>query len=144
MKSNLLESIELIISKEGDFKQWVYECDNGLKFLCKIRRSDLKFLCGYVCLTSDNDFYNNTKHLKSEINAHGGLTYIKMEDDMLVVGFDCAHYKDIIPNSLFTISDESTYRDMVFATNQCNDIAEQISKISKIQLRNLKLTEILE
>ena len=131
-----------LIKKEGDTKEWIYTCENGIQFKCYIRRVPRSgHLCGYVHLTPDNDYYGY-EYDDIPVNCHGGLTYGSEHDNEWVIGFDCAHYQDLQPfyteQELYSGS-ENQYRDMEFVKHQCESICEQISIKSKSHQRTNKL-----
>jgi hypothetical protein len=137
--------LEQLINKEGNFKKWTYNCENGLEFECTIHRNTRSgHLCGYVSLTSDNDFFGKD-YDDIPVRCHGGLTYASEEGDKWVIGFDCAHYEDLQPfytdQSIY--GGTGTYKNMEFVTEECESICEQISEKSKAQKRTKKINEIL-
>lgn len=138
-------SIEEIIKLEGDYKGWIYKTNNGLSYKCEIKRSELGFLLGYIHLSKDNDFYGK---VDIDVSVHGGVTYNNYWkydiEDFWVIGFDAGHFGDLVPLLEIGLNSESNiYRDMQYITNECNSMAEQISKISTMQLRDYKLNSLL-
>lgn len=134
-------TLEETIKLEGDYKEWVYKTDNNLSYKCVIKRSSMCFLLGYIHLTEDSDIYGQSD---IDISAHGGVTYSEYEDNDWVIGFDCGHFGDLSP-SLLGIGinyRRDVYRDMQYVTDQCNSMAEQISKISPIQLRDVRISSL--
>ena len=131
-----------LIKREGDTKEWIYTCENGIQFKCYIRRVPRSgHLCGYVHLTPDNDYYGY-EYDDIPVNCHGGLTYGSEHDNEWVIGFDCAHYQDLQPfyteQELYSGA-ENQYRDMEFVKKECESICEQISIKSKSHQRTNKL-----
>lgn len=134
-----------LIKKEGDKKNWVYTCKNGIKFECYIRRVTRSgHLCGYVHLTTDNDYFG-LDYDNIPVTCHGGLTYASEHDNEWVIGFDCAHYGDLHPfySDTEIYGNTGTYRDMEFVTRECESICEQISEKSKAQKRAHKIGQII-
>ena len=134
-----------LIKKEGDKKDWVYTCNNGITFDCCIRRVPRSgHLCGYVKLTPDNDFFGKD-YDNISVECHGGLTFAEGNDTEWIIGFDCAHLGDLQP--LYTqmeyYSNNGTYRDMEYVTFQCESICEQISTKSKSHQRTYKLNQLV-
>ncbi len=138
------------IKEEGDNLDWVYTTSNGLSVNCFIRRSRLKFLLGYIEVSSDNKYFEKN-YLDIPVTAHGGLTYsgniikdliyssnIKdIEEDEInkwYFGFDCGHYTDMCDD----------YKDMEYVKNECESLAEQLSKFDIAALRDCKLDKILD
>ena len=140
---NILE----LVKSEGDNKQWVYTCKNGLEFECFVRRVKYSgHLCGYVTLTTDNDFFG-LEYDDIPVDCHGGLTYASNQGPDWVIGFDCAHYGDCQPfyNEEWALYSgrNAVYRDMEFVSRECESICEQISEKSKSHKRAKKLSELI-
>lgn len=132
------------IKQEGDKKEWIYTCENGIEFKCYIRRVLRSgHLCGYVHLTTDNDYYGY-EYDDIPVDCHGGLTYASEHENEWVIGFDCAHYGDLQPfHNYGILGNYGIYRDMEFVQKQCESICEQLSTKSKSHYRTLKLNYIL-
>jgi hypothetical protein len=135
-----------LIKREGDTKEWMYTCKNGISFTCYIRRVPRSgHLCGYVHLTTDSDYYGY-EYDDIPVHCHGGLTYASEHDNEWVIGFDCAHYGDSQPfyNEMEWYSGgNSIYRDMEFVTKECQSICEQVSTKSKSHQRTHKINELI-
>ena len=112
---------------EPDFLEDEF-CD--LKYEIK-RNLDTGSLCGYIIIPPGNAF-NKAKsyddEMLSNIDVHGGWTYMDQQDDNLVIGFDCAHYGDLIPMMELMMEQlghhdrpekDQTYRDIKYVENQC-------------------------
>lgn len=112
---------EMIIKKKHLYKceeklkwwgygEWVEEVDVVLfeyrHIECRILRSMYKkqgrkdifggHLCGYICIPPEHPFYKK-RYDDIPIDVHGGLTYGKSEGDDYYIGFDCAHFSDLVP-----------------------------------------------
>lgn len=136
-----MKEIFELIKREGDTKEWIYTCENGIDFKCYIRRVPRSgHLCGYVHLTQDNDYYGY-EYDDIPVNCHGGLTYGSEHENEWVIGFDCAHLGDLQPfyTDMELYGNTGTYRDMEYVTFQCESICEQISIKSKSHQRTNKL-----
>lgn len=134
--------------------EWVDEPDtiyffvNGYK--CFIERkvcdeiSGDKFgghLCGYIT--------GLLKALENidELDVHGGITYHELEKDGYAIGFDCAHYTDLLPSTeivrkkynlentfpqmqeykkSFPRLFESHYRNIEYVINQLKKLTKQL------------------
>jgi len=130
-----------IIEKEGDFKTWVYKCENGIEYTCQIRRNKMSLhLCGYVILTEDSDYFG-VDYDDIRVDCHGGLTYASDQGPYWVIGFDCAHLGDLQPGYEFGGAGE--YRTMDYVTVECESICEQISNKSKSYNRTTKLNQLI-
>jgi hypothetical protein len=141
-----MKDILELVKSEGDNKQWVYTCENGLEFECFVRRvKHSGHLCGYVTLTTDNDYFG-VEYYDIPVDCHGGITYASNQGPNWVIGFDCAHFDDLQP---FYIDQQTiygvnrVYRDMEFVTEECESICEQISEKSKSHKRAKKLSELI-
>lgn len=91
------------------YGEWVEEPDEvtfyykGVK--CDIKRcydyenSPLMFgghLCGYVVVPANHP-WNSESYDDLNVCVHGGLTYDHIKDTR-VIGFDCAHSRDLVPS----------------------------------------------
>jgi hypothetical protein len=140
-----MKSILDLIKVEGNTKEWIYICKNGIEFRCYIRRVPRSgHLCGYVHLTPDNDYFGY-EYDDIPVTCHGGLTYASDHDNEWVIGFDCAHYDDLQPfyTDQDIYGDNRVYKDMEFVTEECESICEQLSTKSKAHNRSFKLNNIL-
>lgn len=86
--------------------------------------------CGYVVIPL------GMRIEASRLEVHGGVTYDRegvpgwpKYDQNRVIGFDCAHYMDVIPSNVaLGLSTEfGTYRDVWYVTGQMESLAEQIA-----------------
>lgn len=129
--------IKEIIKNEGDFFIWTNH------FECYIKRNGLGAWCGYTVLPSSLPI-DLDKEI--DINCHGGITYQqKNEKGDLVIGFDCCHSGDYVPEyyEYLNGSDiEATYKDKQFAIDEVNYMVEQVLKIVTIQ-REVKIDNLL-
>lgn len=140
-----IQSIHELIKKEGDQKEWVYTCRNGIEFKCYIRRQPRAgHLCGYIHLTPDSDFYGY-EYDDIPVDCHGGLTYGSEHDTEWVIGFDCGHLNDLQPfyTDMEYYGKTGTYRDMEFVKKECESICEQISTKSKSHKRISRLNILI-
>lgn len=103
-------------------------------FTCEIKRHpSLKHLCGYVRLKPSNTSYG-VHYDDIDINIHGGLTYSVQEGLDFVIGFDCAHIGDLVPQTYMLFKDtplfDSTevYRDVQFVKNELLNLVNQLNK----------------
>jgi hypothetical protein len=140
-----IEEINSLIDKEGDIYNWNYK-----GFRCSLKRNLLRCWCGYVTIPieipidlKEDDYY--------PFDCHGGVTYQEFSDEnkCWTVGFDCAHYNDLVPY-YYEISlpgkkldDSVEYRTKDFAIKQTNGIVDQILSITSIR-RNLRIDSILK
>ena len=115
-------------------KPWVKE-PNYLAFEhegyhCKIQRQEAGILCGYVRLDPKHPYYNIKPDALSlaELDVHGGITYCQMCEDGFWLGFDCAHYGDLIP-LLYHRGETGVYRDMDYVIKQLKSLVEQLQGV---------------
>lgn len=135
------EELNRIIKSEGDYYEWT----NTLK--CFIQRNPMNAWCGYTIIPKS--FPINFEQ-EININCHGGITYQSVNlDGDLVVGFDCAHYGDLVPKLLelegILINDRdiSVYRDKQYVIDEVNSMVEQILTTIEVK-RNLRIDKILD
>jgi hypothetical protein len=123
-----------IINDEPSYETFEYK---GYK--CMIHRVDhLGTLCGYVGVPADHPLYLQSGE---DLEVHGGITFSNWweeeKDGLWYLGFDCAHYGDIIPFvelvdplGLRAIreryDDGSTYKDIHYVRTQCKRLVEQL------------------
>lgn len=117
---------------EPDYKEFKYK-----GYQCEIKRIEMfGYLCGYVHIPLSHPVYGKKYH-DIDIECHGGLTYsnIDYQTKDMVIGFDCAHYMDIVPyyydhhNSLVWIG--AKYRNMKYLEIECKSIVNQLIAIKK-------------
>lgn len=134
------------IKKEGDFKQFV---SNG--YICQIRRVNYGeygngHLCGYVGIPKSHKY---SKHRGNRLEVHGGITYGGGEGfpdgshkELLVFGFDCAHYGDLVVNHIESLSEiyggvngylekhkDQTYKTMEFVESELVNLSKQLKEL---------------
>lgn len=85
------ETFEQIRQKEGDYRAGEYK---GFKWEVK-RHPDLLHLCGYIHFPKGTDV-SKFEFLRQEITYDN-----ETEDGTIVLGFDCAHYKMLVPKYLY-------------------------------------------
>jgi hypothetical protein len=135
------KELQNILKKEGSFYSW----KNTLE--CEIKRNRHGSWCGYVTIPKSFaiDFDDDLP-----INCHGGITFQNLDKNGdLKIGFDCAHFNDLIPDIHFNILkpdvqlDGLIYRDKDFVISEVNDMVTQILNIVTVQ-RQIKIDQILE
>jgi hypothetical protein len=117
--------------KYWGYGEWVEEPDlvnfeyEGIK--CKIKRlfiedgyrSDGEIhmfggsLCGYICIPKDHPYFGKD-YDAIEIDAHGGLTYSKFEEEEYWIGFDCSHAFDYLPSTEYLRKIEPSISRMAY------------------------------
>jgi hypothetical protein len=134
-----IDIINDLILKEGDYYSWIY---GGLN--CHIKRNSLKCWCGYVKIPNDT----NIEYKEIDLNCHGGITYREEINDYFVIGFDCCHSGDLIPQycdlgllpgQKFDIDD---YRTKEFVINEVNNMVDQILEIKSIR-RDIRIDSLI-
>ncbi|WFG33898.1 hypothetical protein YN120080_181 [Staphylococcus phage vB_SauM_JDYN] len=91
----------------------------GIKLTVK-RHPEMGHLNGYINVPAD---ITEEKFNSIEDCSHGGITYDEQEGDYIVLGFDCAHYSDMIPYYNIYSSDDH-YRDLKYVLNTLKDMAD--------------------
>jgi hypothetical protein len=128
------------------FKHCGYTC--RVKRIIKYETTDECFgghLCGYVDLPEDHPWFGKG-YDDIEVEIHGGLTYAEPrksddEDNLYTIGFDCAHYGDLLPSILklkksgvlSELYNDFTeiYKNFNYAIEECKSLAEQAEKATK-------------
>lgn len=118
-------------------KDWVTE--SGLRAMILLVRGSHH--CGYVELPEHLGKPDYDESPIMELNVHGGVTYageLPEMDGKYVVGYDCAHYGDLMkcPEELKGTSmehsfmySEGIWRDVDYCTNECESLANQLVNI---------------
>lgn len=136
-------------------KAWLNE-PNRLEFKhlgydCLINRNPYGALCGYVAVPPGHPWHSKTYNDLGEAdiwpNVHGGLTYSEKcqgpichkpkpgeEDDVWWLGFDCAHFDDLIPEYFkepylsmdLDLLRGRIYRDIEYVKKEVKKLAKQI------------------
>lgn len=134
---------------EPDAIFWV---DKSTWYNCSIIRNQFGALCGYVAVSRNNIYYNDTDTPDS-FEVHGGITfnaigfhdvtdyfpeYIRFRD-LRIYGFDCAHGFDLcpgmvkvnrslglLPRGAELYSSLVLYKDVAFVINQVQNLAKQL------------------
>ena len=98
--------------------------------------------CGYVGLAPDHPLYGKN-YQEVDVSVHGGLTYGEYcQDDVCYkpkegepehlywLGFDCVHGYDYAPNLPWYSADWKTYKDVVYVSNEVEELADQLKEMS--------------
>lgn len=143
---------------EPDRAEW-RDAATGLP--CLAQRIDMGTWCGYVAVPPEHRMHPHNaaarvaarERLEKDPDAdpddwlevHGGITYGSMchglichvpepgeSDDVFWFGFDCAHFRDMIPDALLTHrGGETTYRTLEFVKAECAKLAAQLGAVPK-------------
>lgn len=89
-------------------------------------------LCGYIYLPESNKYYDK-QYDDIPITCHWGLTFSKMINNEWVIGFDCAHYGDVVPSIYKLMHTGEYYRNIEFCKEQCMNIIDQLVDIGEKQ-----------
>lgn len=120
------EELRRIMKQEGNFHEFQYKGYEGFAL-----RTDMGHWCGYINLPRSHPWYGKDY---DSINAivHGGLTYgrdsLPRHDEIetdWVIGFDCAHWDDLIPMLAFRGIRHGVYRTIKYVTNEIKGLIEQ-------------------
>ena len=107
---------------EPDFVRWI---DPVTRYNCMVRRTPLGSLCGYVGITSDHPSFG----------LHGSVTWCNFfkeipEDVQLFwIGFDCAHFHDLIPGMPMPSGPDGVYRTLEYVIAEVLSLALQLKEI---------------
>lgn len=135
------EEIDLKIEREGNHLAWEYVTLSGKSYRLFIRRNtSLLFLCGYIIIDRDNEWWNCEYDNLDFIFVHGGLTYSNFDGENSIFGFDCGHWADWTTNSR---GSGNFYRDMEYVKSECEKLAEQFSQFSKSLKREKLIKNII-
>lgn len=157
--------MNLIPANEPDFKVFTA---HGLKCLV-LRHKKMGHLCGYVQIPRGTLLWDELKKKSPRkvfrfgdrkissrtcgydrkplrgLDCHGGLTFsgpmhFYRARRGLWVGFDCAHFTDLVPGLLRDLEacgidtsyhyESGTYKDLAFVEAQCRSLAKQISEVN--------------
>ena len=142
---------------EGDREEWV-DPITGLQ--CLAKRNRMGTWCGYVAVPPGHPWHGSDYN-DLDVNVHGGLNYADscdpgngichvapagQEDDLWWLGFDCAHFMDLVPRmQMMDIRDAMrrsapdlfeeinaglTYRDLAYVKVECSVLAQQAKIVS--------------
>lgn len=108
-------------------------------FKCAIYRvPSLGHLCGYAGVNNLVDEFS-----EHDIDVHGGVTYFQenknsygamqdyFKDCDFVIGFDTAHYMDLVPFMPSMPDMGGTYKDVSFVRNEIIKMVEQLKEYVK-------------
>lgn len=127
-----LQELKEIMKSEGDFKEFV--CKDHA---CCILRGPSKHLNGYVAIDKNSKFCG-LGYFEIDLDVHGGLTFSDAYSDKLpfpktfkdkwIIGFDCAHYQDLIPIMLEQglPQGDDTYRTMGYVQDELEKLVNQL------------------
>lgn len=122
------------VNKPGDEPDYLKFKYKG--YTCEIKRTSLSLLhlCGYVTLDRNNKLYGK-KWDDEEIEnleVHGGITFAEpTKKGKWQIGFDCAHYDDVLPGTDVAWGiEDSTYKDMWFVKSELIKLVDQIDYLN--------------
>lgn len=114
-----------------------------------LRHSELGTLAGYVAVPPGHSWYR-MHYDDIHASAHGGLTFAchasdfgriekgAQEEDLWWIGFDAAHYGDLVPmysreSAEFhrSYQDHQVYRDIPYIMDQVEELAAQAAVVWK-------------
>lgn len=136
---------------DNNKKQWENELDyyhledNETGYAIVINRhSKMKHLCGYVSLPVNHPLYNkdiNESDVFDKFDVHGGVTFTGTLDGehnsndklkLFLVGFDCAHAGDFVPEfSEDLVRGDEVYRDVNYVITECIKLAKQLKTMEE-------------
>lgn len=136
-------------SNEPDKIQW-QDADTGLP--CLIVRNRMGALCGYVGVAEGHRYFG-VNYDNVSVDAHGGLTFSDFcqpygekgeqgichvpdrgePDKVWWLGFDCAHYMDVIPAMKPTLEKFGYYKGISYVRHECQQLAAQLAAVGHEQ-----------
>ncbi|WP_241362696.1 hypothetical protein [Escherichia coli] len=105
--------------------------------------------CGYVVVPDnlvDKDSFDYDMENYTNICVHGGVTYLGVLpqlEDKIAIGFDCAHYGDLMkcpdkykgtPLEGLRMYTYGEWRDEQYCTDECESMAKQLMAMLPKQL----------
>lgn len=135
-------------NNESDRYEWI---DDVTGYPCLAKRNVLiGSWCGYVGVYQGHKLHGKTyseiEEEEYEMEIHGGLTYSEESSDdfengvcskldnnntIWWLGFDCAHYNDIVPSLTYN-TPKATYKDLDFVKAECEKLAKQLKDADKL------------
>lgn len=128
-------------------KEWEHEPDrlefeyDGFQCLI-LRCPESKHLNGYVGLPKWHPYYGRN-YDDMDVDVHGGLTFSQEGDGgnwasgSWWIGFDCAHYGDLIPQWLLMIGRKAradeTYRNIEYVKGELMCLVKQLTPTGILQ-----------
>ncbi len=119
-------------------------------FGCHIQRGPLGSLCGYAGIPRNYKVFDKIECYDDlKINAHGGLTFMESGTDknsgqeLYIIGFDCAHFGDIVPAIKYFTREmisrdipyfnwpKGSYKDIDFVYKEIQSIVDQVLEIEE-------------
>lgn len=146
---------------EVDKVQWQ---DDATGLPCLVKRNHMGAWCGYVGVSKGHPLFEDTD-AGDQVDPHGGVTFTGFcqphgegeewdaichvvdlgEDDRVWwIGFDCAHYADLVPfvhgtgefGSKLPSPVEITYRDLAYVTDQTVQLARDLHELDTLSLQS--------
>lgn len=135
---------------EPDKKQWQ---DESTGYPCLIVRNHGGALCGYVGVPEGHPLHGKD-YDDVNVDVHGGLTFANScaedgdesldichktagQDRVWWLGFDCAHYLDVIPGwatrsveRSWENDPEMSYKNFAYVTNEVESLARQLKSLA--------------
>lgn len=125
--------------------EWDNECDEikwtdqETGYLCEAIRQTSGAWCGYVSIPLTHKKLSepcnccNMYHWLEKTEVHGGVTFSRLNDDksLFIIGFDCMHYGDKIPNYRISAiySENYVYRDEKFVIKEVTNLAKKLKEL---------------
>jgi len=110
-------------------------------FECAIVRAYMGHLCGYVLIPKDHPAAPFGLYLSYDLSVHSGLTYCAETAKGIWIGFDCAHFEDLVPTrsrvdplhwlvrglSQYDFHPGAVYRDISYVKAQLESLTSQLN-----------------
>jgi len=117
---------------EPDIENFVYQ-----GYECLLKRNMLGCWLGYVHIPASSVWAQQQNFML--LDVHGGITYANLlpdQEDIFVLGFDCAHLGDIMPYAaeqgfFDPHASTSTYKTIDYARDALKHMVDQIHDFKK-------------
>lgn len=135
-----IKELKELMEKEGNKEDFIYK---GYK--CKLRRNQMGAWCGYIQIPinpfqdiilsknilnslENNDVNIDIDYFDTILRPHGGITYSSKTKNNYILGFDCSHTFDLVPNlyDFYSKMHNCTYKNKEYARLQCKLMIEQL------------------
>lgn len=115
---------------EPDACKWIaygYPCE-------VLRELESGHLCGYVTVPDGHPWFGRGDE-DLDVETHHGITYSAASPAGWTLGFDCAHYGDMMPGVIKLVGRSpranEVYADFAWVSNETERLAEQAARVAR-------------